>query len=78
MRTARYAVVAGAPTEADAAAIRYLWLALLGVTGVTAALVALAGRTVARRALRPLTALERRVASTEPGAGTRVGAPSGG
>ena len=77
VRTARFAVVAGASREADAAALRYLWLALLGVTGAAAALVALASRTVARRALRPLTALERRVASTEPGAGTRVGAPSG-
>ena len=72
VRSAHYAILAAAPHANDDAARRYLVLVLATLVVVAAAAVAILGRRVARRALRPLADLATRIAALTPGAGERV------
>jgi signal transduction histidine kinase len=71
-RSLRFSVVAAAPHGSDDAARGYLFATLVALTLLAAAVVALAGRLVARRALRPLSDLARQVATIVPGQGVRL------
>jgi signal transduction histidine kinase len=73
----RFTVVTAAPRAADLAT-RNQALAIAGVMcAIAAVIVALLGRAITRRTLRPLADLATRVVTIEPGTGQRVGVSSG-
>ncbi|MFZ5893650.1 MAG: hypothetical protein ACOY0T_21485 [Myxococcota bacterium] len=68
-----FTAVASTDRTSDAAEHRRVLLALLSVAGVSALLVAIASRALARRALVPLTQLTEQVAAIAPGTHARLG-----
>ena len=77
VRSTSFAVVVAEPRTADEAARRYLLVALAAITVLALATVTGVSRAVARRALRPLSALAARIAGIRPGDGGRAGGRSG-